>query len=78
MQSSSQVQIQNVRFNNIWGTSLTKVAVKLQCSRNAPCKGVELAGVNLLYRGYDGPATSLCENVAGWTRGYIYPPSCIR
>ncbi|CAA7036988.1 unnamed protein product [Microthlaspi erraticum] len=74
----SQVQIQNVKFNNIWGTSMTKVAVKLQCSRNAPCKGVELADVNLLHHGYDGPAISYCENVAGWTRGKIYPPSCIR
>lgn len=77
MQSHSQVQIENVKFNNIWGTSTDKVAVKLQCSQTAPCKDVELAGINLVHRGIDGPATALCENVSGWTRGKISPPSCI-
>ncbi|KAJ4874492.1 Pectin lyase-like superfamily protein [Raphanus sativus] len=75
--SHSQVQIQHVKFNNIWGTSTDKVAVKLQCSAIAPCKDVELAGINLVHRGLDGPATALCENVHGWTRGKISPPSCI-
>ncbi|CAH2067813.1 unnamed protein product, partial [Thlaspi arvense] len=75
--SHSQVQIQNVRFINIWGTSTSKVAVKLQCSTTAPCKDVMLFGVNLVHPGPDGPATSLCENIAGWTRGKISPPSCI-
>ncbi|CAN8233915.1 unnamed protein product [Cochlearia groenlandica] len=75
--SASQVQIQNVKFNNIWGTSTNKVAVKLQCSKITPCKDVELVGVNLVHRGRDGPATALCENVAGRTRGEIYPPSCL-
>ncbi|ESQ27273.1 hypothetical protein EUTSA_v10018650mg [Eutrema salsugineum] len=75
--SHSQVQIQNVKFKNIWGTSTSKVAVKLQCSKMAPCTDVELFGVNLVHRGPDGPATAWCENVAGWTRGNIFPPSCI-
>ncbi|EOA34325.1 hypothetical protein CARUB_v10021845mg [Capsella rubella] len=76
--SASQVQIQDVKYNNIWGTSKDKVAVKFQCSKNAPCKGVELLNVNLVHRGPDGPATALCENVGGRARGKISPQSCIR
>ncbi|KAG7587490.1 Pectin lyase fold/virulence factor [Arabidopsis thaliana x Arabidopsis arenosa] len=78
LKSFSQIQIKDVKFNNIWGTSTNKVAVKLQCSKNVPCKNVELFNVNLVHRGRDGPAISLCENVGGWTRGKISPPSCIR
>ncbi|VVA95735.1 unnamed protein product [Arabis nemorensis] len=75
--SFSQIQIRDVKFHNIWGTSTNKVAVKLQCSKIAPCKNVELVDVILVHRGYDGPATALCENVGGQTRGKIFPPSCL-
>ncbi|XP_010472056.1 PREDICTED: exopolygalacturonase-like [Camelina sativa] len=77
-ESASQIQIQDVRYNNIWGTSTDKVAVKLQCSKNVPCKGVELTDVSLVHSGPDGPATAFCENVGGRTLGKIAPPSCIR
>ncbi|KAL1219123.1 Exopolygalacturonase [Cardamine amara subsp. amara] len=74
---ASQVHIQDVKFNNIWGTSTNKVAVKLRCSNTFPCKDVELVDINLVYSGPDGPATAWCENVNGWARGKMSPPPCI-
>ncbi|CAA0341184.1 putative glycosidase [Arabidopsis thaliana] len=77
-QSFSKIQIRDVKFQNIWGTSTAKEAVKLQCSKNVPCKNVQLFNINIVHRGRDGPATSVCENVGGWIGGKISPPSCIR
>ncbi|KAL6192952.1 hypothetical protein ACLB2K_034037 [Fragaria x ananassa] len=54
---SSQVQINNVNFNNIWGTSSTKTAVTFNCSRSKPCYEIQLRDINLSR----GGATMRCE-----------------
>ncbi|GJV77193.1 exopolygalacturonase-like protein [Tanacetum coccineum] len=36
--AQSNVQIRNVTFSKVRGTSSSKVAVKLQCSKNVPCE----------------------------------------
>ncbi|CAF1926338.1 BnaC05g13330D [Brassica napus] len=73
----SHVQIRNVTFKNIWGTSRDKVAVNLQCSKSFPCKDIQLIDINLIHNGSDGPATALCEYVNGSARGKMFPPSCL-
>ncbi|KAK7246221.1 hypothetical protein RIF29_41081 [Crotalaria pallida] len=57
----SKVKISQVTFKNIRGTSATKEAVKLICSKSYPCQGVELSEINLTYKG--GPVTAICTNV---------------
>ncbi|CAN7096330.1 unnamed protein product [Brassica rapa subsp. narinosa] len=52
----SHVQIRNVTFKNIWGTSKNKVAVNLQCSKSYPCQDIQLIDINLIPKGPDGPA----------------------
>ncbi|XP_072959068.1 exopolygalacturonase-like [Typha angustifolia] len=41
----SRVQISNVSYRRINGTSRTKVAIDLLCSDETPCRNVELADV---------------------------------
>ncbi|KAH0654589.1 hypothetical protein KY289_032267 [Solanum tuberosum] len=76
-QDNSKVQISNVTFSNIWGTSSSKVAVTLKCSKLVPCKNVQLNNINLKYHGRGGPATSSCLNVIGDSYGRQSPPSCL-
>ncbi|VVB08636.1 unnamed protein product [Arabis nemorensis] len=73
---SSHVQIKNVTYNKIWGTSRSKEALKMQCSKSYPCQDVELSNINLIYKGPDGLVTALCENVGGSVRGKIVPGDC--
>lgn len=75
-QGESHLQIQNVTLKNIWGTSMNKVAVNLQCSESFPCKNIFLVDINLTHNGNDGPATALCENVEGSASGNMVPPNC--
>ncbi|KAL0740621.1 hypothetical protein Bca4012_082134 [Brassica carinata] len=73
---NSHVQIKDVKYNKIWGTSTTRAALMIQCSKTFPCQGVELSDINLVYKGRDGLATATCENVGGSVRGKIVPGDC--
>ncbi|XP_075487694.1 exopolygalacturonase-like [Primulina tabacum] len=74
-QGSSKIQISNIIFRNIWGTSTTKDAVKLKCSKSNPCHNIALENINLI--GPGGVASSSCSNVHGRSRGRQKPPSCL-
>ncbi|XP_019159309.1 PREDICTED: exopolygalacturonase-like [Ipomoea nil] len=74
----SQVQINDVTFNNIWGTSTSKVALALECSPLVPCKDVNLVDIDLSYfRRREGPALSSCRNVIGRSNGILSPRGCL-
>ncbi|KAF9611302.1 hypothetical protein IFM89_029740 [Coptis chinensis] len=64
---SSNVQINNVHYRNIWGTSTTKLAVNFVCSQIVPCQELELKEINLKYNGKDGPVAASCSNARGVT-----------
>lgn len=72
----SMVKISDVSFKNIKGTSSTKTAVKLVCSRGVPCTNVALTDINLKYNGKDGPAVSECANVKPILSGSLVPAAC--
>nr|BAJ88053.1 predicted protein [Hordeum vulgare subsp. vulgare] len=59
----SRVQISDVTFRRIEGTSSSKVAVQLRCSEEQPCSGVRLDGINL--RCGDQPCHAQFANVRG-------------
>lgn len=44
----SAVQISNVLYKNIKGTSGTKRAIILECSKSNPCQGITLQDVSLV------------------------------
>uniref|UniRef100_A0A7N0TEJ0 Exopolygalacturonase-like n=1 Tax=Kalanchoe fedtschenkoi TaxID=63787 RepID=A0A7N0TEJ0_KALFE len=59
----SKVKISNVSFKNIRGTTTTREAVKLICSKGFPCQNVEVGNIDLDYSGPDGPAVAVCKNL---------------
>ncbi|CAA7054783.1 unnamed protein product [Microthlaspi erraticum] len=75
---ASHVQIKDIKYKNIYGTSKNKVAVNLQCSKSFRCKNVELIDINLKHNGVEGgPSTAVCENVDGSARGKMVPQHCL-
>ncbi|KAK1267413.1 Polygalacturonase [Acorus gramineus] len=77
----SRVEISDVSFRRISGTSASKVAVNLVCSESVPCKNIELSDIDLTYNGVKEDtteaATATCLNVNGISSGKQNPPSCM-
>ncbi|KAL9380262.1 hypothetical protein Peur_025919 [Populus x canadensis] len=72
---SSGVQISQVTYRNIQGTSATPAAVTFDCSPSNPCRGIELQDIKLTYM--NTAATSSCKNIGGTSSGVLMPESCI-
>ena len=77
LQGESQVQIRDVKYGNIRGTSSSKIAVAFDCSKGKPCEKIELNNINLTYHGAEGVVASSCSNVKGIANGQQQPGSCI-
>ncbi|KAI3785653.1 hypothetical protein L1987_44777 [Smallanthus sonchifolius] len=75
--AQSNVQIRNVTFRKVRGTSSSKFAVKIQCSKHVLCKGINLVNINLAYRGPEGLVASSCLNVLGKSYGPQLPSGCL-
>ncbi|XP_031287275.1 exopolygalacturonase clone GBGA483-like [Pistacia vera] len=74
----SKVKISNVKYNNIRGTSSSKVAINLLCSKLNPCQNVEIDDINLVYNDAKAaPATSSCSNVQAILKGNHIPITCV-
>ncbi|XXG44567.1 hypothetical protein AAC387_Pa01g4331 [Persea americana] len=70
---SSGIQISQVTYKNIKGTSATAVGMKFDCSASYPCRGILLQDIQLTYQ--DQFAESYCKNVKGSSNGLV-KPSC--
>ncbi|KAF2592810.1 hypothetical protein F2Q70_00044029 [Brassica cretica] len=66
-QQESAVQVNNVVYRNIKGTSATDVAIMFNCSVKYPCQGIVLENVNIK----GGKAS--CENVNVKDKGTVSP-----
>ncbi|OMO98563.1 Glycoside hydrolase, family 28 [Corchorus olitorius] len=75
---SSKVSISDVYFTNVRGTSATKTAVSLICSKTNPCSNVHLNNIDLKYDGKvdDKPYMSSCTNVQPIYGGIQDPLPC--
>ncbi|TXG70441.1 hypothetical protein EZV62_005376 [Acer yangbiense] len=62
-EQSSAVQVKNVVYQNIKGTSASKVAVKFDCSENYPCQGIVLEDINLQAEESEESVEASCNNV---------------
>nr|POE76516.1 exopolygalacturonase [Quercus suber] len=75
-ESPSKVKISNVSFKKIRGTSSTKEAMNLICSKSVPCQQVVLSDIDLAYKGGGGSTNSTCANVQPAVSGNQNPPAC--
>ncbi|XP_073304367.1 exopolygalacturonase-like [Primulina huaijiensis] len=71
----SKVKISDVHFKNIKGTTISPLAISLNCSSAVPCENIELADIDLVPYGSIGPLQSSCSNAKFISTGYINPAS---
>ncbi|KAJ8439379.1 hypothetical protein Cgig2_021793 [Carnegiea gigantea] len=72
----SGIKISHVTYQDIQGTSATKVAVKFECSPKYPCTNIRMENIRLRYTGQLA-AMSSCVNAGGTVAGIVEPVSCI-
>ena len=75
-QSPSKVKISNVSFKKIRGTSSTKEAAKIICSKSVLRQQVLLFDIDLAYKRGGGSTTSSCDNVKPTVSSKQNPPPC--
>ncbi|OAY44803.1 polygalacturonase QRT2 [Manihot esculenta] len=71
-EKKSAVQVSNVIYRSIKGTSASEVAMKFDCSESFPCQGILLQDI-ILGNVEDEPAKASCLNVNLAHRGKVYP-----
>ncbi|PHU25537.1 hypothetical protein BC332_03869 [Capsicum chinense] len=71
----SGIQISDITYQDIHGTSATKTAVKLDCSKTNPCSSIKLEDLNLSYKGQSTEAS--CINARGRVSGLDKPTNCL-
>ena len=69
----SGVEISNVRYEDIQGTSKTEVAVMLDCSKEKPCTDIVMRNVNLVLQMVNGSAQASCNNANGLANDVVVP-----
>ncbi|KAG8485083.1 hypothetical protein CXB51_021218 [Gossypium anomalum] len=72
----SAVQVSNVIYENIRGTSASNVALKFKCSRRFPCQEIFLQNVAITSSQEDKEHTAeaSCTNIRLSYRGNVFPP----
>ncbi|XP_027098423.2 probable polygalacturonase At1g80170 [Coffea arabica] len=68
---SSAVEISEIMYKNISGTSKSKNAMKFACSDTVPCSHIVLNNINLESR--DGTVETYCNSAIGFGYGYVQP-----
>ncbi|KAJ9181100.1 hypothetical protein P3X46_009266 [Hevea brasiliensis] len=69
----SAIQVKNVVYKNIKGTSASNVAIKFDCSKTYPCQGILMQDVILEREAGDHKAKALCNNVNLAEMGVVSP-----
>jgi len=72
----SAVEVSNVVFKNIRGTTTTKDAIKMNCSKNVPCQDITLQNINLKMQHGKGNTQSTCQNAKWRKSGTVLPQPC--
>ncbi|VFR02337.1 unnamed protein product [Cuscuta campestris] len=66
------VQVSNVVYRNIRGTSARELAIRFRCSEMVPCEGILLENVNLIREG-NHVAKAECSNLKYATERHVFP-----
>uniref|UniRef100_A0A0E0KKI1 Polygalacturonase n=1 Tax=Oryza punctata TaxID=4537 RepID=A0A0E0KKI1_ORYPU len=75
-QEGSAVEVSNVVFKNIAGTTISKNAITLNCSKNYPCYDIALQDINLEMVDGNGATGSICQNAKWRKSGTVVPQPC--
>ncbi|XP_038886976.1 exopolygalacturonase isoform X1 [Benincasa hispida] len=76
LKAPSLVKLSDIYFKNIRGTSSSKVAVALECSKGIPCQNVNLENVHLNLSSGENHPSSTCKYVRARYIGTQVPPPC--
>ncbi|KAK4483891.1 hypothetical protein RD792_011100 [Penstemon davidsonii] len=68
---TSAVEISQIMYQNVTGTSKSKNAMKFACSDTVPCTNIVLNNINL--QRTDGTVETYCNSAAGIINGYVQP-----
>ncbi|KAI6675851.1 hypothetical protein NL676_036647 [Syzygium grande] len=71
-EQASAVQVSNVVYKNIKGTSASEVAINFDCSKSHPCRGILLQNVGLVSNSGESAKAS-SSNVRYTKMGDVYP-----
>ncbi|XVF34670.1 hypothetical protein REPUB_Repub18cG0078800 [Reevesia pubescens] len=77
-ESQTGVQIRDVAYRNLWGTSITDVAITLNCSQSVSCTGLLLQSIWLKSAITGKEVSSSCINAHGATIGVVQPAPCFQ
>ncbi|XP_038998463.1 probable polygalacturonase At1g80170 [Hibiscus syriacus] len=66
---TSGVEISNVSYEEIHGTSHKEIAVQLSCSESTPCKNITTKNINLKNEDQNDNTLSYCHNAHGLRNG---------
>ncbi|ESQ39011.1 hypothetical protein EUTSA_v10001794mg [Eutrema salsugineum] len=72
----SGVEVSNVRYEDIRGTSNTEVAIMLDCSKEKPCTGIVMGDVNLVL--VNRPAQASCDHADGLANDVVPFAPCLK
>ncbi|KAI3920343.1 hypothetical protein MKX01_000682 [Papaver californicum] len=72
---TTSVEVGNISFMRIKGTSATEEAIRFACSDSSPCERIYLEDIELLSISA-GTTSSFCWQVKGSSFGQVYPPPC--
>ncbi|XAR65079.1 Polygalacturonase, partial [Bertholletia excelsa] len=68
---TSAVEISEILYRNISGTSKSKNAMKFACSDTVPCSHIVLNNINL--QNNEGTVETFCHSATGFGYGYVQP-----
>ncbi|KAH7661754.1 Polygalacturonase protein [Dioscorea alata] len=74
-EQKSAVEVSNILYKNIKGTSASEIAIDFECSKSVPCHDIVLQDINLVKEG-GGTAKSSCKNVEWTKKGQALPNPC--
>ncbi|KAL0315163.1 UNVERIFIED_CONTAM: Polygalacturonase QRT2 [Sesamum calycinum] len=72
----SAVQVENVIYRNIRGTSASKMAINFKCSQSVPCRNLMLQNVKLTAQEKGERVEAFCSQLAMQTLNQNSFPSC--
>ncbi|XP_047953686.1 probable polygalacturonase At1g80170 isoform X3 [Salvia hispanica] len=70
---ASAVEVSEILYKNITGTSATRIAMKFACSETVPCSKIVLNNINLQSESEDGDEETYCNNASGSVHGHVHP-----